>query len=321
MLESEKDDGSKSTIDLKLEEFKQELKAETTALVKSAVTSAFKDLNVTFGGQLGDNRPTTTGASWSDGHDRSGASSFDVGAEEYFRTHSLSSRGQSVPSRRPGARGPGTSPLQRPSAPATSDPAESAGVDHQAEFAVIKDSLSRFKLPVDLKFAPNVVGIKREDKTAYNVVKNAASYVECNLKILSLLEAHNYDLTNAVNDLAIINTALLKYLKEEHATLLVQGKFSKDTASMFKALRKEGNSFTQDSLETLQLAANLTQYNINNQNSGGDRGRGDGYRGRYRGRGYRGYQNYRGQGYNQRDTFSRIVNQDVPERRPQSDDN
>jgi len=227
--------------------------------------------------------------------------------------------GLRVPHRPGGARGPGTF-LESPSSTDITDPAsgnindsQSARVDYQAEFAVLKDSLSRFKLPVEVKFAPNAVGLKREDKGAYNIVKNTAAYVECNLKILSLLQAKEYSPDSAVNDLSVINTALMKSLKEEHATLLVQGKFNKDTASMFKNLRKEGNSFSQDTLETLQLAANLTQYN----HAGGDRpSRPDNYRNRFRGRG-RGYSNFNNRGqFNQRDTYSRLADQHIPERRP-----
>ena len=222
------------------------------------------------------------------------------------------------PIRPGGARGPGGVTLRRPSTVDTSDPAAVSGVDYQAEFAVIKDTLSRYKLPTDLKFTPNAVGIKREDKGAYNVVKSAAGYAEVNLKILSLIESGQYTVGDAVNDLATCNTALVRFLKEEHATLLVQGKFNKDTAFMFKALRKEGNSFTQESLDTLQVAANLTQYNHQAQ----DRPRGD-YRGRFRGRGrgsYRGFGNFNSNNYN-RDTYSRLSNQEVPDRRPNSDEN
>ena len=237
--------------DAKLLSFNAELKKETIALVREAVARGLKDSGLSFAG-LSDNRST-------------GSTS---GSTAWY-THNTESTGHSAPNRPGGAQGPGSTFLGRPSALDNTDPAANPGVDHQAEFAVIKDSLTRYKLPVDLKFTPNAVGIKREDKGAYNIVKSTASYVEANLKILSVLESGGYSQAHAANDLSIVNTALMKFLKEEHASLLVQGKFNKDTASMFKALRKEGNSFSQDSLDTLQLAANLTQYN-NNSNSNSD---------------------------------------------------
>ena len=131
------------------------------------------------------------------------------------------------------------------------------------EFVAIKDSLSRCKLPADLKFGPNINGIRSEDKGAYRVIKTVASYCETNLKILSLMQNDEYRSDQgALNDLVISNTALMKTLKEEHATLMVQGKFNKDTAFMYKALGTDSNSFSVNSLERLQLAANLTQYNL-----------------------------------------------------------
>ena len=167
------------------------------------------------------------------------------------------------------------------------------------EFVAIKDSLSRCKLPADLKFGPNINGIRNEDKGTYRVVKNVASYCETNLKILSLMQSDEYrSKQGAINDLIVSNTALMKSLKEEHATLMVQGKFNKDTAFMYKALGSDSNSFTPNSLERLQLAANLTQYNRRTDSDQRGRGRGRfNFRGRYRG---------------SRDAFSRFTQQDFP---------
>lgn len=184
-------------------------------------------------------------------------------------------------------------------------------IDYQGEFAVIRDSLAKLKLPVELKFAPNPSGINKEDKSVYALLRTSSSYVETNLKIISLLQQGEYSLEDAITDLHLVNSAHVRLLKEEHSTLLVQGRFSKDTASMFKALRKEGNSFTHDQLETLQVAANLTQHHRteDSQNRGrGNRGRGNSRFGRGRG------------GYN-RDFYSRFTQQDTSSQIPSSNNN
>ena len=184
-------------------------------------------------------------------------------------------------------------------------------VDFQAEFAIVRDSVSRLKLPVDLKFNPNSVGINREDKGAYSILRQSASYVETTLKIVQLLQLGQYPISEAINDLQIVNTAHIKCLKEEHATILVQGKFSKETAGMFKALRKEGNSFSQDTLDTLQIAANLTR-DSGRQDSSRGRGFNRGRSRPWRGRGY--FNNRDGRDNHQfnRDVYSKFVNQEVP---------
>ena len=92
-------------------------------------------------------------------------------------------------------------------------------------------------------------------------------------------------------------------MKEEHSTLVVQGKFSKGTASMYKNLRKEGSSFTPDQLGTIQIAANLTQ---NNRPNEAHRCR-DACSSRSNFRSYRGRFNNFNRAFN-----SRFTQQDVP---------
>ena len=50
-------------------------------------------------------------------------------------------------------------------------------IDYQGEFAVIKDSLAKLKLPAELKFAPNPSGINKEDKSVYALLRTSSSYV------------------------------------------------------------------------------------------------------------------------------------------------
>lgn len=177
-------------------------------------------------------------------------------------------------------------------------------VDYQAEFAVIKDALARIKLPTDKKFCPNSAGLNREDRGAYSILRQCAQYVETSLKIAQLVKQGEYPVEEAIDDLIVTNTAQIKLLKEEHAALMVQGKFNKETASMFKALRKEGNSFSQEDLDTLQIAANLTSKNATRQED--TRGR---FRGRFHGRGYGRGRFWRDNG---QQSYSRFLNQDVP---------
>ena len=107
-------------------------------------------------------------------------------------------------------------------------------VDYQGKFSVIRDSLAKLKLTVELKFTLNSSNINKEEMSLYVLLRTSASNVKTNLKIISLLQQGEYSVEDAITDLHLVKSAHVKLLNEEHSTLFVQWHFNKDTASMFK---------------------------------------------------------------------------------------
>ena len=109
--------------------------------------------------------------------------------------------------------------------------------DLQAEFKAIQDSYSRVRIPGDLKFNGNKVGLKTQHKESANVISTCARYTETCLKILTHIQERVGDPAYMVNlqlqELYTCLYAMLRYLQEDHCALLVASNFGPRTQTLF----------------------------------------------------------------------------------------
>ena len=123
--------------------------------------------------------------------------------------------------------------------------------DLQSEFNSIKDSYSSKRIPSDLKLNANRAGIKARE-SAY-ILANCARYTETTIKILGKIQANSVKPTYSVNDqlqeLVVVNVAMMHYIQEEYCGLVVVGSFGEKTPDIFRSLTKHTSSFTPNMIE------------------------------------------------------------------------
>jgi len=190
--------------------------------------------------------------------------------------------------------------------------------DTQGDFQALRDSLSKVKLPADVKLNDSRQGIKRTDQPLMNALAKCGRYCETGIKFLCSLEAGTELTQEKLDNLFLIQYAQIKYLQEEYASLLVSGQFDASTAKIFRSLQKNTSGFDQESLETLRAAATLSAAGRPPGVASEDRytGRGRGFSGYSRGRGHRGSYNRT----QDRDVFQTFSNRQFP-RRPTREEN
>ena len=203
-------------------------------------------------------------------------------------------------------------------------------VDLQAEFATIKDAVQRVKLPPSLRLNDNgKKGIRSADQQALSVIQRSARYSETCMKLIGTLSPETVTQAD-LDQILVTQTAHIKYLQDEYSTLIVQGKFDNQTASIFKSLQRNTSGLSPQARDNLEVAATLSR-NVylhkeatqQQGNTSPSRGRGQssyGYRNNYsynqRGRGFR--RSY-GDSGNQGNTWnnnSNMWNDNVPSQRP-----
>ena len=194
------------------------------------------------------------------------------------------------------ARAPTIRPESGPPSPAvaaTAGASAPGASDVQGEFKALQDSLSRVKLPSNLRLNEGRQGIRRSDQPLLNVITRCARYTEAILKLLSS--------TDEQVDLDAVNFAAysqIKYLQDEYAALVVNNTFDPTTSRLFRAMQRNTTGLSSDAQETLKQAASLAAVSrptreaggyTNNSNNTGYNNFGGFYRGRGRGnRGSRG---------------------------------
>jgi len=170
----------------------------------------------------------------------------------------------------------------------TSDP-----VAVQELFKIIQDSVTRVRLPTDLKLHDSG-SVKKKCQPVYGVVRKCARYTETILKIFAHVKLDNADAVTvaAVEDIYTCLTAEINYLQEEYAAILVQGRFGDDAADVFHDLQKNTSVFTEDRLPIVKTAIELANLRINNQ--GNNQGQRSGFDRQGSNRGSFGYNRGRG---------------------------
>lgn len=155
----------------------------------------------------------------------------------------------------------------------------------QEEYQAIKDSVQGIKLAADLKVSESRQGVKREDTAHANVISKCSKFAETSMKLL--IQADKKPMTEEYKNeflykIYAIQLAQLRYLQEEHASIIVQGQFDKDTAKLFRALQRNTAEFPPSAVATLQHAAAISASRQQFQPRRPFRGRSSGYfRGRY----------------------------------------
>jgi signal transduction protein with GAF and PtsI domain len=206
--------------------------------------------------------------------------------------------------------------------------------DIQAEFAAIKDTLQKLKLPADLALHESKQGIKREDQQGLQVLAKCARFTETSIKLLSTIKDNSIT-EDDIKQLCVIQVAQMRYLQDEYASLIVQNKFSKQTSQMFRSLQRSTSGLSPTALQNLKLAADITStapaqvspaqssygYSMYSglQNS---RGRGRGGFWRPRNSNYNQYncRRYNNQGQSE-DVFGQFAQRQVPQYNPLNPDN
>ena len=100
-------------------------------------------------------------------------------------------------------------------------PADCTIEDIQSEFSVIKDTLTKVRLPADLRLCDSRQGIWQADQTTYNILSRCGHYAETTIKLLSSVNEGNID-KESVQQLFSIQLAQIRYLQEEYLALGVQ---------------------------------------------------------------------------------------------------
>ena len=203
--------------------------------------------------------------------------------------------------------------------------------DIQAEFAAIKEALQKVKLPSDLGLHESKQGIRREDQQALQILSKSARYAEVTLKLLGTLSEETFN-TNDLKQLFSIQVAHIRYLQDEYATLVVQGKFNKQTSHLFRSLQKNTAGLSPSALANLKIAAEIS----NSAAAQGSPAPGSagiygtaGYQNHLRGRGRGGRRGFRrpGSGYQSpwaqgqaQDAFDYFPRRQWPSQRPPNSD-
>ena len=128
--------------------------------------------------------------------------------------------------------------------------------DIQSEFAAVKDTLTKVKLPADLRLCDSRQGIRRSDQTTYNILARCGRYAETSIKLLSSINEGNID-EDSVQQLFTIQLAQIRYLQEEYSALVVQSQFDDSTARIFRSLQKNTSGLTPEALQQLKTATAL----------------------------------------------------------------
>ena len=178
----------------------------------------------------------------------------------------------------------------------------------QRSYDIIKDSLIKVSLPEDLRVYDAKTGISKDCQGTLAVLSKCSRYTETALKQLSVTveSVENRDGRVNISDLKKLFTILhaeVGYLQGEYTNLMVKSKFDDNTASLFKCFEKNQAAFSDQSLNHLRCAAEISAI---------------GHRQAPRGRGSRGNHGGRGRGFfnrQQSDTYHSFTNRDFPTRR------
>ena len=194
--------------------------------------------------------------------------------------------------------------------------------DAQADFATIKEAVSKVKLPADLRLCDQKQGIKKDDQQTLQVLSRSARYVETSIKLLGKITPGHVLTPEEYRNLCAIQIAHVRYLQDENATLIVQNKFNKNTAQMFRSLQKNTSGLSPAHLKDLKLASKITASAASASVSTAtpastdvnwrDRRRG-GYS--YRG-GFNNNRSYRGRGQVHGDVYSQYATRGLPPQQP-----
>ena len=124
------------------------------------------------------------------------------------------------------------------------EPANDSDTDIHAAFISIKAALANLRVPNSLSVPTDKTGVKKNDQSQHNLITKVAKYSET---IVKLLQAPGLTDQQRLSDILTTVTALICFLQEESAALVVQGTFDEGVAKFFRSLQRT-NNFTTESL-------------------------------------------------------------------------
>jgi len=144
-------------------------------------------------------------------------------------------------------------------------------VQANSEYENIRDKFKSVRLPEELKLHDSRSGVRREDQQQYNRLVKSARMVETTFRILAGIETVETEaLDDKLGDIFLVQFALLKYLQDEYAVLMVNGATNSETARIFRSFRRNASAFAPDVIEDLRSAATVVaagQFNAPAQRS------------------------------------------------------
>lgn len=122
----------------------------------------------------------------------------------------------------------------------------------------VRDKYKNVRLAEDLRVHDSRAGIRKEDQQQYNRLNKCARMVETALRVLLTLdpEHHHLDETSdRLGDLTVTLVALIRYLQDEYAVLMVGNTTNAETSRIFRAFRRNTSAFSSDVIQDLRNAA------------------------------------------------------------------
>ncbi len=130
------------------------------------------------------------------------------------------------------------------------------------EFKVVRDAVTKNKLPNDLKLHDTCQGIQAKDRELAAILSKFGRFTETNLKLIADFNSHKTGIPEEAQDmirgLCVSFCAQLKYCQDEYAGVVVSGQFGGETKQVFRVLQRNTSAFNDDSLQTLKTAVALT---------------------------------------------------------------
>ena len=90
----------------------------------------------------------------------------------------------------------------------------------QEVFKIIQDSVSRTRLPPELRLNDSG-GVKRKAQPIFNVIRKCARYTETVLKLISHVDQNNGTSQRVMDDIQSCLVAEMRYLQEEYTGIVV----------------------------------------------------------------------------------------------------
>ncbi|KAH3789158.1 hypothetical protein DPMN_167330 [Dreissena polymorpha] len=103
----------------------------------------------------------------------------------------------------------------------------------QGDFSALNDSLSRVRLPAELKLDESRQGVRRSDQPGVNILKQCSRYSDTSAKLLATLESGQPLTQDTLDKLFLVAHAQCKYLQDEYASVLVYSQFDNSTSRLF----------------------------------------------------------------------------------------
>ena len=126
--------------------------------------------------------------------------------------------------------------------------APTATVD--AEFQRLRNTVQSVRLPPNLTLQESRQGVKREDLPLFNVLAKCARYTETTMKLCARVEGDSHE------DVFNCMYAMIKYIQDEYAALIVNSTFDPNVSRVFRSLQRN-TGFTAETMEHLRSATTI----------------------------------------------------------------